>query len=222
MIALALELSSPRCSVAVLSGEGQCAARRSWQAEGRGVGRAVGAAREVLSEAGLAVRDVERFVAGRGPGAYSGIRIALTVARSLALPFGRPAAAADSGSVLADAVLEEAGVDSVAVVGDARRGRLWVGVFERTDPERRPRGGWRLVDPAQWMEAVRADLAVSSEWERVRALLPGEPGPGRWIQEPRYPDAARLAQLVLRRENAGFKPDPLTPLYLHPAVAAGP
>lgn len=221
MITLAIEASSPRGSVALLRG-GECLARTEWFAAGPAGSGIFPAVREVLSEAGCGARDVELFVAGRGPGNYSGMRLALTLARVLALPRGARVQAADSAAALADELLDESGVDRVVLLGDARRGRVWAGLFERADPLRFPAGGWTLYEPEAFLAAHGADLAASSERDRVDAVFRGLPDARspRWLGESRFPDAGRLARLVHRRNAAGHPGDPPVPLYLHPAVRA--
>lgn len=219
MITLAIEASSPRGSVALLRGE-ECLARNEWRASGPAGSGIFPAVREVLTGAGCNAGGVDLFVAGRGPGNYSGMRLALTLARCLALPRGAEVQAADSGAALADELLDESGAERVALLGDARRGQVWTGVFERSDPLRFPAGGWKLYEPTAYLLAHGADLAASPERERVEAVFGSlaESGRPRWMGESRFPDAERLARLVLRRRAAGHPGDPPVPLYLHPAV----
>jgi tRNA threonylcarbamoyladenosine biosynthesis protein TsaB len=220
MITLAIEASSPRGSVALLRGV-ECLARNEWRASSGPAGSGIfPAVRTVLAGAGYSPRDVDLFVAGRGPGNYSGMRLALTLARCLALARDAEVQAADSVAALADELLEETGADRMVLLGDARRGQVWAGRFERSDPLRFPRGGWKLYEPEAFLAAHGGDLAASPERERVDALFRGLPAPAlpRWMGESRFPDAERLACLVLRRRAAGHAGDPPVPLYLHPAV----
>ncbi|MDZ4199614.1 MAG: tRNA (adenosine(37)-N6)-threonylcarbamoyltransferase complex dimerization subunit type 1 TsaB [Kiritimatiellia bacterium] len=219
MKVLAIEMSSPRGSVS-LSEDGVGRARREWTDGGRCGGRAAAAVRDVLQEAGVSMDHIDLWVAGRGPGNYSGIRMALILARSLALPHGKEAVAVDSGAALADALLEETGAETVRVVGDARRNQLWTGLFSRKDPERIPCGGWRLVDPVHLESVDRAEIAATSDWDRVSALvdLSDDRLARTWIRESRSPDAFHLARLALQQQSGRRRPDPFSPLYLHPAV----
>src|SRR5580692_5584664 len=53
-----------------------------------GLGRIAG----LLAARGLAVRDLDRLGAGIGPGSFTGVRIAISYAKALALAAGRPLA----------------------------------------------------------------------------------------------------------------------------------
>lgn len=215
---LALELSSPRGSAALLR-DSIVLGAESW-AETRTGGRAVFEAVErLLARAGLRVSDIEAVAAGRGPGQYSGMRIALTAAETLMLPGGGTAMAVSSGAALAMALMAETGADLAAVVGDARRGRLWVGVYRRGGRVPvEPVLDWRLCRPEELEAVVPAGaLLVSSESARVRALAPPA-GRSNWVPDDRFPDAAVLGRLALARLAAGLASEPLTPIYMHPAV----
>jgi tRNA threonylcarbamoyladenosine biosynthesis protein TsaB len=221
MITLAIETSSPQGSVALLR-DGTCLAQSQWPASGHVGQGAFSAVRTVLTAGECDVRQVDLFVAGRGPGNYSGMRVALTLARCLALTRNAEVLAADSGAALADALLDECDAARIAILGDARRGQIWAGVFHRSDPLRFPRDGWNLFEPAAFLATHSADAAASPEPERVAAVFADAAGREslRWLEGSRYPSAERLARLVLRRRAAGHPGDPLIPLYLHPAVRA--
>ena len=215
---LALELSSPRGSAALLR-DSVVLGAESW-AETRTGGRAVFEAVErVLARARLRVSDVDTVAAGRGPGQYSGMRIALTAAETLLLPGGGMAMAVSSGAALAMALIAETGAEIVAVVGDARRGRLWVGAYRRGGRVPvEPVLDWRLCRPEELETVVPAGaLLVSSESARVWAVAPPA-GRLNWVPEDRFPDATVLGRLALARLAAGLASEPMTPIYMHPAV----
>ena len=62
----------------------------------RGLGRIAG----LLAARGLAVRDLDRLGVGVGPGSFTGVRIAISYAKALALATGRPLAGISSYDVL--------------------------------------------------------------------------------------------------------------------------
>jgi tRNA threonylcarbamoyladenosine biosynthesis protein TsaB len=62
----------------------------------RGLGRIA----VVLAARGLAVRDLDRLGVGIGPGSFTGVRIAISYAKALALAAGRPLAGISSYDVL--------------------------------------------------------------------------------------------------------------------------
>ena len=221
MIALVFELSSPQGSLALFR-DGTLLGADRWP-ESRGSSRAVfDSMSRLLAEAGLAAGDVGLFVAGRGPGNYSGMRAALTLAQTLALPGGAEVRAVDSGAALARELLEENPERIAAIAGDARRDRCWLGVFEPADGGRvATKLEWRLCTPPELMTLIPAGaVAASSEFTRLSTLPGFATAAGvRWIRTPRFPDARQLGALALAERAAGRPSAPLSPIYLHPAVA---
>jgi tRNA threonylcarbamoyladenosine biosynthesis protein TsaB len=86
---LALETSSPVGSVAVARGR-SILARRFLPVPGGHAARIVPAVRDALEEAGVDRTELDGIVVGRGPGSFTGVRIAAATARGLALGLGIP------------------------------------------------------------------------------------------------------------------------------------
>lgn len=157
-------------------------------------------------EAFLAGRRPDRIVVGTGPGSFAGIRAALAFAQGYAL--GSACTVWGLPSPCANAPAE----GPLAVVGDARRGRFWVALFE----------GPRLVVPVFQVAGEQLGLRVPLG---VKVVSPDEPRIGAFLRETfeaRFiagagrPTAAGLARAFLANP-ALLKPEPL-PLYLNPAV----
>lgn len=224
--AIAIETSTTRGSVALFSG-GRCAAERVLAAGARSTQPLFVALREMLAGASLAPAEVRAWIVGRGPGHYSGLRVAMVLARSIALPSGAGVYAVSSGGALAAEILDGAPDAPVAVVGDARRGRLWFGLFERAPSGARAAVDWRLIRPEELASLVPpGGVAVTSERARLEALGAIDAAGSRavrWIAGDRHPTARRAGEWALRRMELGEASDPLAPLYMHPAVdpAAG-
>jgi tRNA threonylcarbamoyladenosine biosynthesis protein TsaB len=105
---LLIETSSRLCSVAVAEGGCIVAEREELSIQGYRHAEAlhpmIG---EVLASAGLKVRDLTGIAAGQGPGSYTGLRIGLSAAKGLALPWGIPCYGVSSLEMLAEAVKEK-------------------------------------------------------------------------------------------------------------------
>jgi len=216
---LALELSAAQGSVALLSGE-QIAARLPCPAEGRGESRLFHSLEELFRRAGWTIADLDLVAAGRGPGSYTGTRLAVTVAHFLCAPHGVRVYYLSSAEAVALAAAAETGVREVMVVGDARRRTAWCGRF-LCEPEGLPRlvDGWRLVPLREFPSAVEGGATlVSPDWPRLQRQLLEigiTPPPVRFQR----PQAVWLGRTALRRLAAGWPSDPREPLYLHPPVS---
>ena len=121
MITLALETSGPVGSVALRHG-GRLLGERVLNTREQHSSLLLPTADALLSEHGLAPRDVELWAVGLGPGSYTGIRVGIAATKGFALATGRPLAGAGSVEALA---LEHGRDGAVAVIVDARRGEFY-------------------------------------------------------------------------------------------------
>lgn len=190
--------------------------------------------RDVLAEAELTLADVDVVAYGRGPGAFTGIRIAAGMAQGLALGLDLPMVAVSSLEALAlGAALQQGGAQAqpVAALGtlDARMGEVYVGGY--------------LVDLAQPMRpqmvALIDEQVCAPEAILCSAVLPERivaAGAGLAFSE-RYPqplaqaitaanidaepDAACIARLAAGAYLAGkaVAPELAQPVYLRDNVA---
>jgi tRNA threonylcarbamoyl adenosine modification protein YeaZ len=215
---LAFELSSAMAGAA-LHRDGQPVAEESRATDRSGQQVLFELIERLLIRTKLSLPEIDTFVVGRGPGNFSGLRVALTAAQALALPESKPVYAIDSGDALALQTMRTENTNRVAVLGDARRGVWWYGLFECDAASLRKTGDWALADPARLADFVPADYpCVTSDWIRLQPALINAPRPHRWICEPRFPSAGTLAELARQRIADGIPSAPLSPLYLHPPV----
>lgn len=88
---------------------------------------------EVMDQAGIAFADLERLAATTGPGSFTGLRIGLSFARSMALALGVPFTGFSSLEALA---VGRPGL--VIAIADARRGQAYWQGFENGRPQTPP------------------------------------------------------------------------------------
>ena len=124
---LAFDTATERVSIALaLRG-------RIWQHEGEGGAKAsaafLPAVMALLAEAGVKVTDLDAIAFGRGPGAFTGLRVACSVAQGLAFGAGKPVLPIDT--LLAVAEDARAGADRVRVwaLMDARVNEIYAAEY---------------------------------------------------------------------------------------------
>lgn len=212
---LAFEMSTRHASVALLDGDAP-PVEETWDESRAFYETLFQAVTRLLDRAGASLQDIDVFAVGRGPGSFSGVRVALTAARAFALPFGKAVFPVSSGEAVAFDILKRLPATSVAVLGDARRGMVWMGSFRIQDGLPVPLAPWNLA-PAKNLDPLLhgIDLAVSSEWERLHPLA-GNRTARR--HETTFPTARAVGELAAAKLGRNLPADPPEPLYLHPAV----
>jgi tRNA threonylcarbamoyladenosine biosynthesis protein TsaB len=208
MTILALEFSSGQRSVAVVrrrAGDASFVASEAVET-GAGGTRAFGMIEDALREAGLERGQIEVIAVGLGPGSYTGIRVALSVAQGWQL------ASPDGGMKLlgissAECVAAQAQAEKISgrvnVVIDAQRNEFYLATYDISA------AGWKEVGTLRILTRAEVELRTGAN-----ELLIG-PEVTRWFPNGRmvFPRAAMLGQLALNRNDfaAGNK---LEPIYL--------
>lgn len=137
---LAFETSTEACSVALWL-DGEVLARHAL-APRQHAELALPWADALLAEAGVAKSQLDAIAVGRGPGAFTGVRLGVALAQGVALALERPvvpistlAALAMRANVLAEAESDadaEAPIEALAAI-DARMNELYVARFALCD-----------------------------------------------------------------------------------------
>ncbi len=120
------------------------------------------AIRRALERAGVGIADLNLFVATRGPGSFTGLRVGLATVQGLAFGAGAPAVGVSSLDAAAFADAADGGFPPrrLALV-DALRGELFGAVYERGEPAR------PLVGPVRLLPAAAGRFAAEHGAERI-------------------------------------------------------
>lgn len=223
MITLALELSTGVAGIALLDGE-KTLAYRSWREAPTARQHLFAILPELLKDAGVVLSQVEMFAVGLGPGQFTGLRIALTAVRAMAIPGNRLVYGVSSAEALALVISREFKERPVVTVGDARRQRLWYAVFLPGDPFLTMQMRVSLITPEELASAVPSKaVLVTPDWDRIGDLLQkSRCDDVTLIEENRTPTALAVATLATTRAEIDIPSEPLVPIYLHPPVAVKP
>lgn len=164
--------------------------------------------RAFLASQDLAVNDLDQVLVGQGPGSFAGIRAALAFAQGLAL--GNTRKTTQVVGLPSTLALSRDGART-AVVGDARRDRYWVVVYDGVACIK----DFTLVTKDELASSVPDHCAVvTPDGARIETLLQGVFG--HHYKGSLVPLAQRLAEIVVAHPELA-RPEPL-PIYLQPAV----
>lgn len=176
----------------------------------------------LLAEAGIARGALDAIAVGRGPGAFTGVRLAIATAQGIALALDRPVLPVSTLAVLAQGA--PIGSDRAIIAAiDARMGEVYLGMFER--------GADGLVHAtaAEWL-GVPADAGqgtanafgigtgFAAEAGALVTRLGLPPAAVDATALPHAGDCARLAAAALAR-GEGVPAEQLEPAYLRNQVA---
>ena len=164
----------------------------------------------LLRSAALASDAIEAVAASRGPGSFTGLRVALATAQGLALARGLPAHGFPSLAVQA----ARTSVRPCLAAQPARRGHVWVQRFESAEPD----GAASPLAASPLAVAALADLVASDV--PVVAAVGVELPPGTPVASA--PRTAAEALLALAHHHVTFDASTLLPLYAEPPQAEPP
>jgi tRNA threonylcarbamoyl adenosine modification protein YeaZ len=163
----------------------------------------------VLDQIGKVAADLDAVVAGVGPGPFTGLRVGLVTAASLADALAIPS----YGVCTLDAIGAAAGSGRVLVATDARRREVYWAVYDDGVPLTGP----AVAKPAE-LERPAGVVAAIGDGAHLYVDVLGLPLRGA----PRYPPAASIAALAADRVLRRADTETLTPLYLRRPDAVEP
>lgn len=223
MLILGLDTSTERSSVCLGSGEGLLAAASSGRPQRHG--EVVAPAIDwCLQHAGVGLEDVTAVAVTLGPGLYTGLRVGIATAQTLAHARGLAAVGRSSLDVLAAGLREPPEAARVWAVIDARRGELFWAPYRAIDGSVVADGPARVgkvdelgaeVEAAGTPARCVGDGAVAHA-ERLEQAGARVASP--WLAHPSADVLTELAATDVAR-GATVRPGELQPVYLRPADA---
>ena len=220
---LAIETATPACSAA-LSIDGEVMERYAL-APRQHAALMLPMIESLLLEAGLSVDQLDAVAFGRGPGSFTGVRIAAGIVQGIAYAAGLPVVPVSTLAALALGGMRETNMTHVIAAMDARKSEVYLGSYINAggDDVLVLQGEERVCAPQS------APLPVEGEWvgvgggwdaygeamlqlagERVIRLLPD--------LEPRAADVVRLG-LQAYKNGVRVTAAEAIPVYLRNDVA---
>ncbi len=213
--ALAIETSSRIGSVA-LAEDGRVLAEDAFPHGLQHAARIVPTIDELCRRLGWGAGDLREIYVSAGPGSFTGLRIGITLAKTLAFANGAKLVAVPSVEVLVRNAPAEA--RRVIIVIDAKRDQIFTALFEREQG-----GEWAVKEPAHLDSLAeilkRAGRPVHLLGEGLpfhRKFIPVGDGVHEVSEELWRPRAGVVAQLGSKMGREGQFADlmKLTPIYI--------
>ena len=176
---------------------------------------------EVLAEAGIAKTAIEAIAFGRGPGAFTGLRIAVGVVQGLAFALELPVLPVSNLAAIAQRACREHGVSQVAVAIDARMDEVYWGCFTLVNGEVSLQGMEAVVAPegAQLPRNAQGDwFAAGTGWQAYAERIAAPVSAKDAQLLPHAADILTLAKGMWQRGES-IAAQAAQPIYLRDQVA---
>ena len=223
---LAVETATEACSAALLV-DGDTI----WRAEvapRRHAALILPMAQELLDEAGLTVAQLDLLAFGRGPGSFTGVRIAASVIQGIAFAADLPVMPISTLTAIAQGVQRTQGSGRVLAAIDARMGELYWSACECG-----PGGVMRASGEEQLgaVDAIRLPsgggwCGAGSGWRGYGEILAKRlEGRMQSTYPEIHPQARDVAHLAVHAAQSGVVPVPaeqVEPVYLRNRVTTAP
>jgi len=215
---LAFDTATERMSIALTQDE------RVWSHESAGGAQAsaalIPAILSVLADAGITLAQVDAIAFGRGPGAFTGLRTACSVAQGLAFGANKPVLPVDTLLTVAEDARDGDAAQSVWVVMDARMNEIYAAHYHYAD------GHWTTL-AAPFLTQVEP---LNQRWDAAPPTIVAGSALGafadlRTHDARQVPDASPHARAMLPiamamwREGGAVDAALAIPLYVRDKVA---
>lgn len=224
---LAIDTATEACSAAILSGDGIV---ERYQLAPREHNRMILPMIEgVLAEAGLVPAQLDAIAFGRGPGSFTGVRIAAGVVQGIALGLDLPVVPVSTLAALALDAMETTHATRAFACIDARMQEVYWGVYDRLASDELSLAERECVCSPHQIPIVaddtRSGVGCGSGWATYAAIITPQLDDVLLTTLPdRFPRAgimARLAADMFHRGQA-VPPEHAMPVYLRDQVAKKP
>lgn len=218
---LAVDTATERCSVALWV-DGECIQQERMlnRAHAEVILPMVGA---VLAEAGQVLNQLDGIGFGRGPGGFTGVRVAVSVAQGLAFGASLPVIPVSDLAAIAVGAFRLHGEERILVCMDARMGEVYwaaysasaAGAHAHTEESVAPPEAVEMPDTIRWFGAgVGFQAYAPALRARLATTLSG-------VDAELLPSARDIASLAAQACMRGerFPAEQALPVYLRDRVA---
>ena len=180
----------------------------------------------LLESAGVGLDALDAIAFGRGPGSFTGVRIAVAVAQGTAFGAGCPTVPVSTLAAIALGEFRRTGRRQVLAALDARMGEVYWGAYEVGDGGLVVPCGEELVSPPDQVPVPGGDgwCGVGPGWGVYRDALAARVGAGlQAVSAAGFCEAQDIAVIAAAQAGAGnlVPPELARPVYLRDRVTHG-
>jgi tRNA threonylcarbamoyladenosine biosynthesis protein TsaB len=212
---LSINTSHSVCSVAI-SDEAIIIAEKTEPEANKQAERLVPIINQLLLDNNLKYADISAIAADIGPGSFTGVRIGLAAARGIALAAKIPLI----GVTSLEALAHQAKSDNLLVVFDARRGQIFVQLFNKNEA-----GEPLMIDYADIKSFVQNQKNLTIIGDGAHLIEPFLKESGikySIIKDLTLPDSGMVALCAYHKFQTGDFSNNPAPLYIRPPDAKLP
>jgi len=178
---------------------------------------------ELLHEAGIPLTQLDALAFGRGPGSFTGVRMATGVVQGLAFSADLPVAAVSTLSAVAQQVVAEAGDKTIYCALDARMGEVYWCEYKVLNGCLQAVSDEKVIAPNRLqVEPVTAAIGIGHGWDTYGEELSQIVQAGQLDLLPAaLPRAREVVQLACNMVENGqlVSAENALPVYLRDNVA---
>ncbi|MFH1768984.1 MAG: tRNA (adenosine(37)-N6)-threonylcarbamoyltransferase complex dimerization subunit type 1 TsaB [Candidatus Omnitrophota bacterium] len=183
--------------------------------ENYGASRLVVYLKDIFDKLSLKAKVFDAFVVGAGPGSFTGLRLSFAVIKAFSMAVNKPVIS--TGSFLSCAWQVKDKFRRLAVVSDARRGRIYAAAFKTGGDKVRREKKEALYTPLDFISKHKDYTFITCD-RRLRDVLFAQEDAVDFYRKDIWPKARALLSLAGEEYKKGrFTPmDKLQPLYIYP------
>ena len=174
---------------------------------------------EMLKECGWEAKNLDAIATGIGPGSYTGLRIGLMSARTLAMMTGARLLGISTFEILAQHCLE-VGHAKIEIIADAQQDKIYAQRFENNNRKLISTSELKIVSAAEWIANRDINFAIAGPGvTKVQPLTQAKEG--MVVEQSGNINKESFLALALKKLFSHHSDDPLSlqPLYLRRSSA---
>jgi len=182
----------------------------------------LGMAEQLLMQAGVNINQLDALAFGRGPGSFTGVRIATGVVQGMAFGADLPVVPVSTLASIARSVCREQGATRILAAIDARMGGVYWGEYVQDGEQMVLQGKEMVTTPDQVPQPEGQWVGAGSGWNGHQEALQQRLGDQVGVRYPDvFPESRSIAELAVIDYHNGLAvaAAQAVPVYLRDEVA---